>query len=50
MQTLQCGAKTNHLLDKFYYHFSTFFHAFLIHCQYPLQFEIDANASPTIKC
>jgi hypothetical protein len=34
--------------DTFYYHFSTFFHTFLIHFQYPLQFEIEANASPTI--
>jgi hypothetical protein len=38
----------NHLLDTFDYHFRTFFHTFLIHFQYPLQFEIEANAKPII--
>jgi hypothetical protein len=28
--------------------FSYIFHTFLIHFQYPLQFEIEANASPII--
>jgi hypothetical protein len=40
--------KTNHLLDTFDYHFRTFFHTFLIHFQYLLQFEIEANAKPII--
>jgi hypothetical protein len=29
MQKSQCGAKTYHLLNTFYYHFNTFFHTFL---------------------
>jgi hypothetical protein len=49
MQKLQCGAKTKHLLDTFYYHFSTLFHTFLIHFQYSLHIEIEANVFPTIN-